>query len=227
MLATPIKSLSKISGEDPTMVMVPPKIAQNPIGISKRDIGRSVRTEIRLTTGKNSAAAPTFCMNEEMIPTDPEIIGMILASVAPPSLRIKPATLDIKPVLSSPAPIIMTAIMEMTALDAKPSNSRDVSAKLLKPGTWLSRPKATIVKIAVKSIRNNSVIKRVTVTPKIAKTTIISDVNKTRSIITLLTLSKVQSITSKFHMPSGQAVYFRINSDPIIAFGKTVEIQGI
>ena len=132
--ATPMRSFNKIRGEDPTMVIVPPKIAQKPIGISNRDIGNSVRTEIRLTTGKNNAAAPTFCMKDEITPTEPAIIGMIFFSVLPPTLNIYPAIIDINPVLSRPAPIIMTAIIEITALEANPSNKRDVSARLERPG---------------------------------------------------------------------------------------------
>ena len=48
------------------MVIVPPKIAQNPIGMSKRDRGMAVRRDIRLATGKNKAAAPMFCIKLEI-----------------------------------------------------------------------------------------------------------------------------------------------------------------
>jgi len=82
-----IRSLSRISGLEPTMVTVPPRIAVKPIGISRRDIGRPERAEMRLTTGRNRAAAPTFCMNEEMMPTVPEMIGMMRFSVVPPILN--------------------------------------------------------------------------------------------------------------------------------------------
>jgi hypothetical protein len=67
------------------MVMVPPRMAQKPMGISSRDMGSLVRAEMRLTTGRNSAAAPTFCMNDEMTPTVPEMSGMMRASVLPPT----------------------------------------------------------------------------------------------------------------------------------------------
>ena len=63
-LAPISRSFSRISGDEPTIVMVPPKIAQKPIGISSRLSGSSVRTDMRLTTGRNRAAAPTFCMKE-------------------------------------------------------------------------------------------------------------------------------------------------------------------
>ena len=69
--------MSRISGLEPTMVTVPPRMAQKPIGISSRDIGSPERAEMRDTTGRNSAAAPTFCAEREMKPTVPEMIGMM------------------------------------------------------------------------------------------------------------------------------------------------------
>ena len=71
------------------MVMVPPRMAQKPMGISRRDMGRPERAEMRLTTGRNRAAAPTFCMKQEMTPTVPEMIGMMRVSVVPPILQDK------------------------------------------------------------------------------------------------------------------------------------------
>ena len=84
------------------MVMVPPRMAQNPIGISKRDMGRSVRDEMRDTTGRNRAAAPTFCMNEEITPTVEEMIGMMRSSVDPPKRRITAVTAGHDPGLVQP-----------------------------------------------------------------------------------------------------------------------------
>jgi hypothetical protein len=83
-----IKSFNKIKGLEPTMVIVPPKIAVNPIGINSRDIGIPERDEIRLTTGINSAAAPTFCIKDEINPTVEEIMGMTLGSEVPPITTI-------------------------------------------------------------------------------------------------------------------------------------------
>ena len=94
----------------------------------------SVRTEIRLTTGRNSAAAPTFCIKLEMIPTVPEIIGMMRISVFPPYFSMAAATRLIRPVLSSPAPMIMTAMIDMTAFDANPSKRLAGSARDSSPG---------------------------------------------------------------------------------------------
>ena len=68
---------NKIKGLEPTIVMVPPRIAVKPIGISRRDKGIPERAEILATTGKKSAAAPTFCMNDEIKPTVAEITGII------------------------------------------------------------------------------------------------------------------------------------------------------
>ena len=124
-----IKSLRRMRGDDPTMVIVPPKMAQNPIGIKRRESGISVLTEILLTTGRNKAAAPTFCIKLEITPTLLETIGTMRASLLPPCFNIVAATLLIKPVLSRPAPIIMTAIIESTALDEKPVNKSEGSGK--------------------------------------------------------------------------------------------------
>ncbi len=104
------------------MVMVPPRMAVKPIGISKRDMGRPERADMRDTTGRKRAAAPTFCMNEEINPTVAEMIGMMRHSVVPPTFRMNAATLLMIPVLSSPAPMIMTAMIEITALEENPSN---------------------------------------------------------------------------------------------------------
>ena len=116
------------------MVIVPPKIAQNPIGINNLDIGISVLADIRLTTGRNNAAAPTFCKKLEIKPTVPDTTGMMRFSVVPPNFRIRAATVFISPVLSSPAPIIITAIIEITALEAKPSNKWFTSARPFNAG---------------------------------------------------------------------------------------------
>ena len=58
--------------------MVPPKIAQKPIGISSRDIGTDVRTAMRLTTGRNNAAAPTFDVYPDLVAMTLRIVGRAL-----------------------------------------------------------------------------------------------------------------------------------------------------
>ena len=66
-------------------------------------------------------------MNDEMMPTVAEMMGMMRASVVPPILRMKVAIWLMMPVLSRPAPMIMTAMMEITALEEKPSNRCRIS----------------------------------------------------------------------------------------------------
>ncbi len=156
--------MSRIRGDEPTMVTVPPSIAQKPMGMSRRDMGSPDRAEMRFTTGRNRAAAPTFCMNEEMIPTVADMIGIMRPSVVPPTLRMKVATLLMTPVLSRPAPMIITAIIEMTALDEKPSNRCRVSTKpCSRPITGASsevNPSSTMTVAAATSTPTTSKAKR-------------------------------------------------------------------
>ena len=146
------------------MVTVPPRIAVKPIGISRRDIGNPERAEIRLTTGRNSAAAPTFCMKEEMMPTVPDTIGMIRLSELPPIFRMWAATLLISPVLSRPAPMIITAMIDITALLAKPSNrwwvsTRPFSSPIIGASSE-DRPSSTMMVTAASSTLTISKTKR-------------------------------------------------------------------
>ena len=176
------KSFSKIKGDDPIIVIVPPKIAQNPIGIKSRDIGWPVRDDTRDTTGKNNAAAPTFCMNDEITPTVLDIRKMIRFSVAPPTLEIHAATDDITPVRSSPAPMIITAMIDTTAFDPNPSNRWRTSTKLSSPGIKVRQPSKTMMQMATTSTRTTSVTNSVIVNAKTAKTAIISKVRPNAAI---------------------------------------------
>jgi hypothetical protein len=164
LLEVRIRSLSRIRGLEPIMVTVPPRMAQKPMGMSSRDMGRPVRDEIRLTTGRNSAAAPTFCMKLEMKPTVPEMMGMMRFSVEPPALRMKPASLPITPVLSRPAPMIITAMMEITALLAKPLNNwvagTSPCSRPSQGPTRLVRPSSTMMLMAATSTATTSDTKR-------------------------------------------------------------------
>ena len=83
-----MRSFKRISGLDPISVNVPPRMAQNPMGMTSRDIGIPVLVDIRLTTGRNRAAAPMFCMKPEIAATTPDTMGMILFSVLPPTRRM-------------------------------------------------------------------------------------------------------------------------------------------
>ena len=70
------------------MVTVPPRMAQNPMGMSNRERGMPERADIRDTTGINKAVAPTFCMKDEINATVPEMMGIIRFSVVPPTRKI-------------------------------------------------------------------------------------------------------------------------------------------
>ncbi len=108
-------------------------------------MGMPVRAAMRPTTGRNRAAAPTFCMKLEMKPTVPDTAGMMRASVWPASFRITPATRVMSPVLSRPAPMIMTPMMEITALPAKPWNR-----SLVGTSGW-ARPRASLKELIIPS----------------------------------------------------------------------------
>ena len=73
-----------MSGLDPTIVMVPPRMAQKPMGMTRCAMVRPVRFEMRATTGRNSAVAPTFCMNDDTSPTVDDNRATIRFSVLPP-----------------------------------------------------------------------------------------------------------------------------------------------
>ena len=72
--------------------------------------------------------------------------------------------------------MIITAMIETTAFEASPSNSRLTSASESRPGTWLNSPSTTITRIAAKSIRTTSETKRITVKSRSPSTTIIGSV---------------------------------------------------
>jgi hypothetical protein len=62
-------------GLAPTSVMVPPMMAQKPMGIKIRDMGTPILLAMRWAAGRKSAAAPMFCIILEMMPTVPENEG--------------------------------------------------------------------------------------------------------------------------------------------------------
>jgi len=173
-----IRSFNKMVGLAPTRVMVPPMMAQKPMGIKMRDIGTPILLAIRWAAGRNSAAAPMFCIILEMMPTVPDISVMTFFSLLPASLIMGPATLFITPVLSKPAPMIITAIMEHTALLLKPTkasvgDTRPISGSItimIMPTTStlthskinriITKTKTIIVKIISGVIRNHSFLHR-------------------------------------------------------------------
>ena len=144
-----IKSFNTMRGLEPIIVRVPPRIAQKPIGISSLDRGIPVRVEMRLTAGRNRAAVPMACMKLATSPATPEIIGMTRRSLLPATRRMYETRWVITPVRSSPAPMIMSAMIEMTALLAKPSNIRSA-------GTMPATPSTTSTVTAARSTRTTS-----------------------------------------------------------------------
>ena len=153
-----IKSFNRIVGLAPTSVMVPPMMAQNPMGIRSRDIGIPILLAIRWVAGRNRAAAPMFCIILDMIPTVPDTSVMTFFSLLPANLIIGPATLFITPVLSRPAPIMITAMMETTALLLKPTNA---SLGDIRP----IRGRSAIMIIPTTSTLTHSKINRTTAKP--------------------------------------------------------------
>src|SRR3989339_721271 len=120
---TTMRSFRRMVGLAPTRVMVPPIMAQNAMGINTLEVGMPNRLDILWVTGMNRAAAPIFCIMLEMMPTVPAIRRMTLLSLLPARARMGLATLFITPVLSRPAPMIITAIMEQTALLERPEKA--------------------------------------------------------------------------------------------------------
>jgi len=122
-----IRSFNRIRGLDPTSVIQPPMTAQNPMGMRIRDTGTFNWRQILLAAGRNRAAAPMFCIKLEMNATVPEIRVMILTWLFPASRMIWREKVFITPVLSRPSPMMMTAMIETTALELNPLMASDAS----------------------------------------------------------------------------------------------------
>ena len=90
-LTDSIRSLSRICGELPTMVMVPPSMMQQAIGSSRRDSGRPVREDRRETTGRNSVVTAGFCMKAESEPVRPHSTSSRRRSTPADRRRMKDA----------------------------------------------------------------------------------------------------------------------------------------
>ena len=170
-----IRSLSMINGDEPTNVRQPPVIAQKPIGINILLAGILSCRPIRMVAGKNSAAAPIFCIKLDITATVDEIITMILASLCPASFIICEATTFMTPVLFSPAPRIITAMIETTALELSPAMA---SSGLITPDNGNN----TIISRPTRSTRSKSKTNRTMAKPKRQKTMIMSVVNTMASI---------------------------------------------
>ena len=134
-----------------------------------------------MTAGKNRAAAPMFCMKLDMTPIVPEMMAIKRVSVLPANLMIGRAIWFITPVFSRPAPIIITAIIEMTALLENPLKT-SLGSTTSNPTTPL-RPSRTITVMAATSTRTSSDTKRNMVSASMPSTHMMSGVSVTASVI--------------------------------------------
>jgi len=140
------------------------------MGISIFEMGIFICLHILLVAGRKSAAAPIFCIKLEIKATVPEIRPMILISLLPASLMIWCAKTFITPVLSRPAPIIMMAIIETTALELRPLIAWEAS---MTP----ERGRSIIIRSPTMSTRTISNINKHMTKIKKPKTMIMSEVN--------------------------------------------------
>ncbi len=107
-----------------------------------------------------------FCMKLEMPATVMEMAMITRDLLAPATRRIGPTNRLIRPVLSRPAPMMMTAMIEMTALLLMPTNA---SFGEIRP----RRGRETIIRMATTSTRTHSTIKRKMAIPIMIMTRII------------------------------------------------------
>lgn len=71
---------------------------------------------MRWMAGKNSAAAPTFCMKLEITATVPDNNRMVRRRLSPVRRSRGRMPLMITPVWSRPRPMMMTAMIDTTAV---------------------------------------------------------------------------------------------------------------
>ena len=165
-----MRSLSRIRGLEPTRVTVPPRMAEKPIGMRSLLMGMLRFLLMRCTAGRNRAAAPIFCMKLEIMATVSEMKITIRDWLRPATFKMGPTRRFTTPVLSNPAPIIITAMMDTTALLDRPEKA---SAGVTK----CKRGRTTIIRMATTSTRTHSTMNRNTAIPIIIMTRIISTVN--------------------------------------------------
>ena len=114
------RSLSRISGELPTIVRPPPMTMAAAMGSSRRDSGRPVREDRREATGRYSAITDGFCITDELRPAM-AVVSRISRCSTPCARRSSHAARRFSaPVRSRPAPRIMVAMTLTTAFEAKP-----------------------------------------------------------------------------------------------------------
>jgi hypothetical protein len=171
-----IRSFNRIKGLEPTRVMHPPITAQNPMGIKIFETGTFTCRHILFVAGKKSAAAPIFCIKLEINATVAEIRAMIRTSLFPASLMICLAKIFMTPVLSRPSPMMITAMIETTALELKPLMAWEAS---ITP----DRGKRTIIRRPTISTLTTSNTNSIVTKTKNPNTIIISEVISRGGII--------------------------------------------
>jgi hypothetical protein len=170
------RSFNRISGLQPTSVNVPPRMAQKPMGIRRSERGILSFLLTRWIAGRNRAAAPMFCMKLEMPATVTEMAITIRDVELPAILNTGETTRLMIPVLSRPAPMMITAMMEMTAFELNPT-------KASFGVTRRSRGRHTIMRMATTSTRIHSTMKRKTATPIMIMTRIISKLSGSMNVL--------------------------------------------
>ncbi len=181
-----IRSFNKISGLEPTRVRQPPIIPQNPMGIRILDIGRFNCLLILVAAGKNKDTAPIFCIKLEMEATVADRMIMIRVLLLPANLIISWESIFIRPALSRPAPIMITAIIETTAFEPSPLMASSA------PITPVSG-RMTIINKPTTSTRTNSKIKSIITNTSTNSTIIISTVIVGSFIMIILFLLKIRA----------------------------------
>jgi len=141
-------------------------MAANPIGMMISDGEILLRREIFNMPGKNNAIAPMFWINPERIPTERDKNPIILGFRPPTFSNTSWEKRSITPVFSIPRPMIMTAIITITALLEKPDS---ISFGVKIP----VHPSTNMQTIATMSIRTISRMSIITVTTRITNTVII------------------------------------------------------
>ncbi len=143
--------------------MCPPLLRRTLLGIIQADAGILSRREMFRMPGRNSAAAPMFCMNPESTPTEMDITPITPDLPVPTFFSTAFENLSIIPVLAIPCPRIITAIIAITALLEKPERvSRAVSTPV--------HPRASMQRRATTSIRKTSRIRAITVATSMIRT---------------------------------------------------------
>ena len=123
-----------------------------------------------------SAAAPIFCIKLDIKATVPEISAIILVSLLPASLRICLARIFITPVLSRAAPMMIIAMMDITAFELKPLIASLAS-------TMFRRGRDTTIMIPTTSTRTAFVMNNIMATAMTARVIPISWVKTAPSIL--------------------------------------------